>query len=200
MVIPALAKPWQDLKRAYAGSSLARFVEWWLGELKQLVPRRFRDALVDPPEELEVRLEPGIVSIWREGRRAALLVLPDEQEPAARQADIARCFARFPGAAQPVVPLPSGRVLRRRLSLPLAAQEKLRQVLGFELDRRRHSARTRSTTTAAWRRWTRSRARSPWSSCSRCAPSWTASWRASRRPGSRSIAWTPGGDDGARWA
>ena len=135
MVIPALAKPWQDLKRVYAGSALARFFSWWFGELAQLVPRRFRDALVDRPEELEVRLEPGIVSLWREGADSALLVLPDDQEPAARQAEIARCLARFQVPPMLAFRMPSGRVLRRRLNLPLAAQENLRQVLGFELDR-----------------------------------------------------------------
>jgi len=135
MVIPALAKPWQDLKRAYAGSGLARFFEWWFGELGRLVPRRFSDALVDRPEEIEVRLDPGIVSLWREGGEEPLLVLPDDQESAARQADIARCLARFQVPPALSFRLPSGRVLRRRLSLPLAAQENLRQVLGFELDR-----------------------------------------------------------------
>ena len=135
MVIPALAKPWQDLKRAYAGSAVARFFDWWFGELGRLVPRRFRDALVDRPEELEVRLEPGLVSLWRAGADTALLVLTDDLEPAVRQADIARSLARF--EVPPVLSfrLPGGRVLRRRLSLPLAAQENLRQVLGFELDR-----------------------------------------------------------------
>jgi len=135
MVIPALAKPWQDLKRAYAGSGLARFFEWWFAELGRLVPRRFRDELVDRPEEIEVRLEPGIVSLWREGGEEPMLVLPEDQEPAARQADIARCLARFKVPPSLSFRLPSGRVLRRRLSLPLAAQENLRQVLGFELDR-----------------------------------------------------------------
>ena len=135
MVIPALAKPWQDLKRAYAGSSLARFFQWWFGELARMVPRRFRDALVDRPEELQVRLEPGLVSLWREHADSALLVLPDEQEPAARQADIARALARFQVAPTLSFRLPAERVLRRRLNLPLAAQENLRQVLGFELDR-----------------------------------------------------------------
>src|SRR6185503_8420695 len=57
------------------------------------------------------------------------------QDPAARQAEIARALARFQVPPMLSFRMPAGRVLRRRLSLPLAAQENLRQVLGFELDR-----------------------------------------------------------------
>jgi general secretion pathway protein L len=135
MASQALAKPWQDLKRAYAASVFARFFQWWFGELKQLLPVRWREALVDQPEELTVQLEPGAVSIRRVGADEALLTLAEDQDPAQRQAEIARCFARFQVPPRLCYRLSGERVLRRRLSLPLAAQENLRQVLGFELDR-----------------------------------------------------------------
>src|SRR5258706_8963408 len=135
MVASALAKPWQALKRVYAGSVVARFFQWWLGELSGLLPASWRNALVDRPEELTVRFEAGAVTLWREGGEAPLLSLGDELEPVARQAEIARCFARFQVPPRVSLRLPFERVLRRRLTLPLAAQENLRQVLGFELDR-----------------------------------------------------------------
>jgi len=60
---------------------------------------------------------------------------PDELEPAIQQTEIARHLARYEVRPKLVYVLPAQRMLARRLTLPLAAEDNLRQVLGFELDR-----------------------------------------------------------------
>jgi len=131
----AIAKPWLEIKRAYAGSALARGWQWWTGQLGELLPVRWRDALADRPVELDVRLREGAVEIVLPGEEEPSLVLDDQQDQVTRQAALARLMDRYPVPPRLSYRVPDTRLLHRRLTLPLAAQDNLRQVLGFELDR-----------------------------------------------------------------
>lgn len=135
MAEPVFLQPWLRLKRAFAGSGVARFLDWWLGELKQWVPARWREALVDRREVLRVGLDAGAVTIARGPDAEPALVLPSELEPAAQQAELALHLSRYEVPPRLVYALPAPRLLARKLTLPLAAEDNLRQVLGFELDR-----------------------------------------------------------------
>jgi general secretion pathway protein L len=116
---------------------ISRFFVWWLGELASCVPAAVRElfrqrsaflALDLGAEDLKLSLHQG--SSVRDLGRIRLDATSDPRQSLApllrgvplRDVDI-------------VLNLPSDRVLRRRVTLPLAAQENLREVLAFEMDR-----------------------------------------------------------------
>jgi len=135
MAEAVLLQPWLRVKRAFAGSALARFFAWWIAELRHWVPARLRDAVVDRRDVLRITLAPAGLEIARGASAEPELVVPAELEPAIQQTEIARHLARYEVRPKLVYVLPAARVLARRLTLPLAAEDNLRQVLGFELDR-----------------------------------------------------------------
>ncbi len=132
----ALTAPLARLKSRYDASPLPRFFAWWLGELRACLPPRWRDAVVPERRALLIESAPDGLSVARasSSRADALGVLP-----AASPDDLPAALEALLGEGDSALPrhllLPSSAVLRRALSLPLAARENLRTVLGFELDR-----------------------------------------------------------------
>ncbi len=115
------------------------FFAWWFKELAGLVPARLRGALEGSAHAALFDLSgPEIVLSRLSGRSWRELGRVDPQglnEPAQ-----ARAFARLIKKAKldeldVVLRLPASTALRKTLSLPLAAEENLRQVLTFEMDR-----------------------------------------------------------------
>lgn len=115
------------------------FFAWWFKELAGLVPARLRGALEGSAQAALFDLSgPEIVLSRLSGRSWRELGRVDPQglnEPAQ-----ARAFARLINKAKldqldVVLRLPASTALRKTLSLPLAAEENLRQVLTFEMDR-----------------------------------------------------------------
>jgi general secretion pathway protein L len=92
------------LKKRLGGS---RFLRWWLGELASMTPAWMRSASVNAESFLLVPIEQATAQFAR----------PD----AADQRDVA-------------LTLPPMRVLRKTLTLPLATEENLRQVLEFQME------------------------------------------------------------------
>jgi len=116
---------------------LRGFRQWWTRSLAAWLPGRVRDLFGLSPQRL--LLEPAAdglrLSLWR-GDGVRLLAelpraheLPDQGDPLARL--LSPAMARVPRWLL----LPGTAVLRRRLTLPAAAGERLREVLGFEIDR-----------------------------------------------------------------
>lgn len=117
--------------------TISRFFIWWLGELAACAPGHLRElfrrrpailALTPSNEDVVFTVNRGGSSrhLGRirlgaavDGRRA---VAPLLRGISLRDLDI-------------VMNVPADRVLRRRVVLPLAAQENLREVLSFEMDR-----------------------------------------------------------------
>lgn len=129
---PVLAR----LRTRIAQTPLPRFWQWWTGELLSFLPPRWRDALAVEESCVLLRAHEGAVEVLAErgGRRSPLFELPADTREAwpqliERQLDDSRRGQRR------LLLLPAAKVLRRRLSLPVAALENLPSVLGFELDR-----------------------------------------------------------------
>ncbi|KFN51324.1 PilN domain-containing protein [Arenimonas composti] len=109
----------------------------WLAEageaLRALLPRRWRALFEDGAQRLF--LQPGADGIQlfasdRQGDRHLGAVAGDDA------ADLAEIGRRLDQAGAPRwLLLPASTVLRRVLSLPAAAEPRLREVLGFEIDR-----------------------------------------------------------------
>jgi len=128
--------PFAAARLRYAGSGLQKFLSWWGGELAALLPPRWRALFaqgrarvlyVVAGDAVELRLED-------EGSERLFTAVPLEAG-----ADIrARVDAKL-GPNRIERPrwllLPGGQVLRRKIALPLSATERLREVVGFELDR-----------------------------------------------------------------
>ncbi len=116
---------------------LRGFRQWWTRSLAAWLPARVRDLFGLSPQRL--LLQPtgeGLrLALWRgdEVRTLADLPMPagaaDQGDPLARL--LSPAMARVPRW----LVLPGHAVLRRRLTLPAAAGDRLREVLGFEIDR-----------------------------------------------------------------
>ncbi len=118
---------------------IARFFAWWSGELAACVPAGLRGILDGRRQQIAVDYRERDVELHhraRGGWRTLGSVAVDRAAPAAGRA---ACLAAVRGirrsAAEIILRLPAAQVLRRRVDLPLAAAENLREVLGFELDR-----------------------------------------------------------------
>lgn len=123
---------------AYRNSGLRRFLEWWGGELAALLPERVRALLVERRDELRVQRQSD--GSWHLERRPGRgdedsQVLAADAPTEAWQAAVSRLRGRSETPAELVFLLDRRAVLDRRLSLPMAAEDNLAQVLAFEMDR-----------------------------------------------------------------
>jgi general secretion pathway protein L len=119
--------------------TVLRILAWWLGELSGLIPESVSRIFKHQPHITTVEIDGGHAILghrkgdrwWNVGRVELTGIDPDITRD-----EIAR-LARRAGlhAQQVVLYLPTTRVLRRSINLPLAAAENLREVLGFEMDR-----------------------------------------------------------------
>jgi general secretion pathway protein L len=119
-----------------------KFLQWWIGELTTMVPANARKRFAGMTDRLIVTLGDNAVTLDHEaaGASRALgeIFLQDgkptasdhlREEPVLRQR-VAR------GSLPVCIRLPASKGLRTRLSMPVAVEPNLGQVLHFELDRR----------------------------------------------------------------
>jgi general secretion pathway protein L len=120
-------------------AQVGRLFAWWFGELAACVPPFLRNGLRGPRQQLVLDYRERDVLLRLRGRggwRELGQVAVDAAAPAAGRAACARLLRGLRLRATDVVlRLASGQVLQRRVELPLAAVENLREVLGFEMDR-----------------------------------------------------------------
>jgi len=110
---------------------LESFWSWWIAELIPLLPSNLQSTLSQRNQRDFVELDDdafivrrGTISGNRELTRVPLTV--------AEESDV----DSHSGAKETVLLLPADKVLVRSITLPLAAEENLREVLSFEMDRR----------------------------------------------------------------
>jgi general secretion pathway protein L len=123
------------LRTAYARSPIPGFLRWWGGELRACLPPRWAAFLDRGGRWLAVRVGAGEIVILKPSGESMGSV--SRAQPAAEQrAEIERLLQEL-GEDPPrqVLLLPSDAVLVRSLKFPLAAEDNLRQVLAFEMDR-----------------------------------------------------------------
>ena len=135
---PTLDRQLARLRTRLAKTPLPGFLEWWRGQLLACLPARWRNLLAERSESLLLDLRDQEIVVWRERGDAVSEYarirrdLPSEAQSAE--------FQRLRGAigdpaVRTVFCIPADRVLTRALSLPSAAEDNLRQVLSFEMDR-----------------------------------------------------------------
>ena len=135
---------WQDasqlqldrLRRAWRGSALPGFLRWWGGELSAFVPVRWRAAFAGGERWYAVERHADGWRLRRAGESFAVGEATDSDTADHRSAALAGALAEAdPADRRIALVLPAAAVLRRRLVLPLAARDNLRQVVGYDLDR-----------------------------------------------------------------
>jgi general secretion pathway protein L len=137
-VNPVLERQLARLRTRLAKTPLPGFFRWWGSELLACLPPRWRALVEERSESLLLDPRPDEIIVWRErGDRASEYARVSRSlPPEAQGAEFQRLRAAIddPGV-RTVLCIPSERVLQRNLVLPAAAEDNLRQVLSFEMDR-----------------------------------------------------------------
>jgi general secretion pathway protein L len=131
-----LSQPLSRLRARYALTPLPRFFAWWGGELRACLPERWRRLLA--VEEAQLLLEVDateLVATRTLGEELRELARFPLAEGEALGSALDQALDEDQRALRRVLLLPAPMVLRRVLTLPAAALDNLRTVLGFELDR-----------------------------------------------------------------
>lgn len=125
-------------RSAYRNSGLRRFLGWWGGELAALLPERVRDQFVERRGQILIEREadgswnltrmPGMDDADR--RNLAADAAADDW-----QGSVAALRERSEVQTDLILILDRSGVLDRQLTLPLAAEDNLPQVIAFEMDR-----------------------------------------------------------------
>jgi general secretion pathway protein L len=108
---------------------LRSFWRWWSGELIELLPENLQRAIAQRQQKLYIEVDDGklLLSLGnRVAQREILRLALDDTD--VENEDIPR------EVQQTILLLPADKVLAKRISLPSAAEENLREVLGFEMD------------------------------------------------------------------
>ncbi|WP_285404132.1 PilN domain-containing protein [Luteibacter sp. ME-Dv--P-043b] len=126
----------ERFRRAWRGSALPGLLRWWGGELAALMPVRWREAFAGGERWYAVERHDTGWQMRRAGESLPVAEAADADTPEHRAAVLAGALAEAdPADRRVALVLPAAQVMRRRLVLPLAARDNLRQVVGFDLDR-----------------------------------------------------------------
>jgi general secretion pathway protein L len=134
----ALQTQIEGLRQRAAASSAGVFFRWWVAELRDLLPASLKERVQHAQRRVVVRFEGDELELfWQEGEALQQLdVFRLDQDRALQQQQIQDLLTeRELGEAPCKIVLPEDLVLRKSLTMPLAAEAGLRQALAFEMDR-----------------------------------------------------------------
>lgn len=113
------------------------FYRWWLAELAGLIPSKFHKFFARHRSEFTVDLRPeGVVCGVLRAKRYRLLARVNEDAADAQRRSILKALAECPQVpSEIVVRLTPDQALQKTVTVPIAAEKDLRQVLKFDLGR-----------------------------------------------------------------
>ncbi len=132
------------LRGAARGLGLADFWQWWRGQLDPLLPQAARTAVARRRMRPVLVFAGGQAALWQPAVEAGVPVMraaatiPVSADASAHAAEGRAALAgsgRDAGVRRVVVSLAPADLLRKRLVLPAALEENLRQALAYDLDR-----------------------------------------------------------------
>lgn len=138
MITEVIDRQLARLRTRLAKTGLPRFFAWWGRELLACLPARWRALLAGHAQTLLLESRGHELVVWRErsGERVEFGRIDLDLPAEAQAAEFERLRVRTEEPAVRVLYcIAADRVLRRLLTLPAAAEDNLRQVLGFEMDR-----------------------------------------------------------------
>jgi general secretion pathway protein L len=150
----------ENIRRAWRTSPMPRFFQWWGGELAALLPARWRQAFSGGALWYLLERQGDGWQLRRAGQDLVLARWSDALDPAAQQVALRDALRGVdPEDLRIALCLPAAIMLRRGLTLPLAARDSLQQIGAFEMDRQtpfradqvRYDVRATGTPTQAGR-------------------------------------------------
>lgn len=135
---PVLDRQLARLRTRLAKTPLPGFFSWWGSQLAACLPPRWRALVEERSESLLLDLRENEIVVWRERADNATEYgrIPRSLPAEAQTAEFRRLREAIDDpAVRTVLCIPADRVLQRNLNLPAAAEDNLRQVLAFEMDR-----------------------------------------------------------------
>lgn len=124
------------VRRAWRGSPLPGFFGWWGGELAALLPASWRATFGSGNIWFLLEHDGDHWQLRRAGTGEPLARWDADTDPAAQRALLDSAMQAVDREDRRLaLTLPAAEVLRRQLSLPLAAANTLQQVGAFEMDR-----------------------------------------------------------------
>lgn len=116
--------------------TVGEFLAWWRGELAGMLPGGLRRRLAGRRQTLRLTPAGDTLRIARrDGDREELLATVDLASPDAGARVTAALHGYDPASTRIQVAVPEEKVLIKQVQMPLAAEENLREVLGFEMQR-----------------------------------------------------------------
>lgn len=126
------------LRTRLAKTPLPRFFSWWGTQLLACLPPRWRRFFSGNSEALLLEPTGDTILVLREGDKAVSefgrIAATATAEEQATEFRAIRARIENPGL-RTILCVPESRALTRSLTLPAAAEDNLRQVLAFEMDR-----------------------------------------------------------------
>jgi general secretion pathway protein L len=137
-VNPVIDRQLARLRTRLAKTPLPGFFAWWGRQLVACLPPRWRTLVEERSESLLLDLHGDEMIVWREraDQASEYARISRSLPPDAQGAEFQRLRAALDDpSVRTILCIPAERVLQRNLSLPAAAEDNLRQVLAFEMDR-----------------------------------------------------------------
>lgn len=110
-------------------------MQWWSAELTGMLPARVRQSALFSRHRLRLEIDGHDLVCTRSGHRGEELLGRFPVPTAGAGVPPKGLSGLVPAGTEVVLCLPPDQLLSRTLGLPLATQENLREVLGFEMDR-----------------------------------------------------------------
>ncbi len=135
---PVIDRQLARLRTRLAKTPLPGYFAWWGRQLVACLPPRWRTLVEERSESLLLDLRGNEMIVWRERADHASEYgrIPRTLPSEAQGAEFQRLRTAIDDpSVRTILCIPAERVLQRTLSLPAAAEDNLRQVLAFEMDR-----------------------------------------------------------------
>ncbi len=134
-VFNKLGSSWRN---RFEGSEFQRFLIWWRDELLSMLPVKIASILSHQPAKLFIEKSASGINLFRIDGAQKELVSSIElsEDPKSVRQTLSQLLAGFDKDDLQLVALaPADQVLLKEMTLPIATEENLRQVLAFEMDR-----------------------------------------------------------------
>ncbi len=124
----------QLMSRQLRDSSIGRFWHWWMLELRSMLPASWRERMAAESRPLQILPVENDFLLRTDADHSLTLTVGSDAEISQQQIQQLLTASELENPEK-ILYLPAEEVLQTEVSLPLAAEGRLRQALEFDLDR-----------------------------------------------------------------